>query len=776
MFAGVFVVILVLGIVNWRSNAFLASSADHIGEVLSPAIFMARSIHTAVAEAHIKIEEIMGGDDAESQSEVFSMIAGAEEMLAAIGKSLDPSDAALVSRPLSLATDALERLQGETRTRFATLSDTAVAGSGDDERFDQLYESLVKTLETASADPGLASDPEAQRTIGDARFAIADGHLLLEEVLGGDATESVNDAMARFTAADDVLSRMTSLPSADALRAQLAELTSLAKSRYETMVALAQTSAADDARFDAVYSDFQNAVSEAISILQARLDGELAGEDRVQAITLAGLVVGSLFLAAVAAGVFLMFKSRILGRVLDVERAMAGLASGAIDTPLPDWESTDEIGSLRARLSIFRDALVERERLAAERRATAEREEAAAREKAAEEAARREAKAQKQERELARQQEVRDAEQRATAEIAKVVQACAEGDFSQRLRLDDKSGVFADLCRGLNDIGASTDTTLGEIRRALEAVAQGDLTYRVSGNHSGIFGEIASATNACAESLGRTLLEIGQSGQKIGDSTSSISESAENLARRSERSAATLEETAAAIGAMATAIAAAEKSADSANRSMAAIGGKTESGTQVVGAAVRAMDELAGSSDSIRNIIEVIDGIAFQTNLLALNAGVEAARAGEAGRGFAVVASEVRALASRSSEASREIAQLIDESGKKVSEGVDLVNQTGQALEEIAADLKFVTDQMSSIAESSKETSARVSELNHAAQQLDQTTQQNVAMFEETTASVKMLQEETETLASAVALFRIDGGAAGSGFAGPDVGPLRKVS
>ena len=178
-----------------------------------------------------------------------------------------------------------------------------------------------------------------------------------------------------------------------------------------------------------------------------------------------------------------------------------------------------------------------------------------------------------------------------------------------------------------------------------------------------------------------------------------------------------------------------------------------QSASTVVKEAISAMDAISESSEKISKIISVIDDIAFQTNLLALNAGVEAARAGEAGRGFAVVASEVRALAQRSSEAAREINNLISESGQEVGRGVSLVDQTGEALRSIVHDVSEIATHMSEIATSAEEQSAGISEINTAVANLDQTTQQNAAMFEETTAASFSLANEAATLSEIVSQF-----------------------
>jgi len=184
-------------------------------------------------------------------------------------------------------------------------------------------------------------------------------------------------------------------------------------------------------------------------------------------------------------------------------------------------------------------------------------------------------------------------------------------------------------------------------------------------------------------------------------------------------------------------------------------------GGQVVGQVVDTMSAISDSSKKIVDIISVIDGIAFQTNILALNAAVEAARAGEQGRGFAVVASEVRNLAQRSAAAAKEIKELISDSVEKVGSGTKLVDEAGKTMEEIVQAVKRVTDIMGEISAASMEQSTGIEQVNQAITQMDQVTQQNAALVEEVAATSESLQEQAQSLIEAVAVFRLEQGAAG---------------
>ncbi|MFP1643358.1 methyl-accepting chemotaxis protein [Pontitalea aquivivens] len=359
----------------------------------------------------------------------------------------------------------------------------------------------------------------------------------------------------------------------------------------------------------------------------------------------------------------------------------------------------------------------------------------------------------------------RDRERRAAEEIAAVVEACAAGDFSRQLRIDDKTGIFADLCDGMNRIGEAANDGLGAVRTALDHLAQGDLTHRMPDHFQGVFAEIGTRMNATTDTLSRILGNISLSSTTVDSSAREISGAADDLAQRSETNAAMLEETASAIEEMSASVKSAATSAEIARIAVERIATEAITGRDVVSKAVHAMDEIKASSDSIGGILQVIDEIAFQTNLLALNAGVEAARAGEAGRGFAVVASEVRLLAQRSSEAAREISALIDTSRGNVQRGVALVHDSGTALKGIVAGVEDVAHKIREIVTAATETATGIAEISNATNELDRTTQRNAAIFQQANAAARALQGEAEILADAVAIFKLEN----PEVTGPDV-------
>ncbi|MFZ5709521.1 MAG: methyl-accepting chemotaxis protein [Pseudomonadota bacterium] len=293
------------------------------------------------------------------------------------------------------------------------------------------------------------------------------------------------------------------------------------------------------------------------------------------------------------------------------------------------------------------------------------------------------------------------------------------------------------------------------LRVALSALAEGDLTSRIDDAFDADYETLRADFNAAVERLSQAIAAVVDNAQSIRGEVKEISNAASDLSRRTEKQAATLEQTAAALDQLTSSVKSAAEGAAEANRVVADARQSAEASGTVVQQTVSAMAEISSSSERISKIISVIDDIAFQTNLLALNAGVEAARAGEAGRGFAVVASEVRALAQRSSDAAREINDLIAASSIQVRKGVALVGQAGDALKGIVSSVGNIAARVSEIAASAREQSVGLAEINSAVNQLDQVTQQNAAMFEETSAASHALAREAEALTETTGRFRV---------------------
>ncbi|WP_299172801.1 methyl-accepting chemotaxis protein [uncultured Brevundimonas sp.] len=293
------------------------------------------------------------------------------------------------------------------------------------------------------------------------------------------------------------------------------------------------------------------------------------------------------------------------------------------------------------------------------------------------------------------------------------------------------------------------------LSRALDALAQADLTVRITDSFPPAYEQLRTNFNAALDGLQQAIGTIAANTGAINAAASEISQAADDLSRRTEQQAASLEETAAALEEVTATVRATASGAVQAAGVVQAARSDADKSGAVVRDAVAAMGEIERSSNEINQIIGVIDEIAFQTNLLALNAGVEAARAGDSGRGFAVVASEVRALAERSAQAAKEIKALISASTTQVGSGVKLVVETGQALDRIVAHVAQIEGLVSEISSSAAEQATGLQQVNTAVNQMDQMTQQNAAMVEQSTAASHSLSQEADVLNAAVARFRV---------------------
>ena len=343
------------------------------------------------------------------------------------------------------------------------------------------------------------------------------------------------------------------------------------------------------------------------------------------------------------------------------------------------------------------------------------------------------------------------------AEIKRLAQAAASGDFSQRGDVDQYQYDFRDMIGGLNQLMETTDGNLAEVSELLKAIARGDLTARMEGDFHGVFATMRDDADATVAQLTEIVGGIQTASLSINTAAGEIAAGNNDLSRRTEQQAANLEETAASMEELTSTVRQNADSARQANQLAIGAASVASQGGDVVGKVVTTMTDIEQSSKKIAEIISVIDGIAFQTNILALNAAVEAARAGEQGRGFAVVASEVRTLAQRSANAAKEIKGLIETSVDKVADGSALVNQAGATMAEIVASVQRVTDIMAEISAASQEQSAGIEQVNQTITQMDEATQQNAALVEEATAAARSMEEQAQSLTASVSVFKLHG-------------------
>ena len=405
------------------------------------------------------------------------------------------------------------------------------------------------------------------------------------------------------------------------------------------------------------------------------------------------LIVGTLAAVGVAGLMAWLLTRSIAAPVRAMTGTMGRLASGDNSVDVPALGRGDELGEMAKAVLAFKDAAIQKRALEGE---SAEQRQAAEAERARNE---------KAQAESAHQQ-------------AQVVEALAGG---------------------------------------LSKMSSGDLTSRVDQAFAPEYEQLKRDFNATAESLQSTMRGIAESAGSMTSGAGEISTAADDLSRRTEQQAASLEETAAALDEITATVRRTSENATHARNVVGQAAKDAEVSGEVVRKAVAAMGEIEASAKQISQIIGVIDEIAFQTNLLALNAGVEAARAGDAGKGFAVVASEVRALAQRSAEAAKEIKALISTSSSQVEHGVALVGQAGEALKRITGQVATIDSLVATIAASAVEQSAGLNQVNIAVNGMDQVTQQNAAMVEESTAATQTLRREVEDLFAMIAQFKIEG-------------------
>jgi methyl-accepting chemotaxis protein len=304
--------------------------------------------------------------------------------------------------------------------------------------------------------------------------------------------------------------------------------------------------------------------------------------------------------------------------------------------------------------------------------------------------------------------------------------------------------------------GAAEDkTTTAALGAGLKALANGDLTFRITENFPVKYAALKASFNESTESLGRAFRALRETATQVTRGAAEIEEGNENLSQRTEEQASSLEETASSMEQMTTNVRQNAGNAEQANQLAVAARGQADSGVAVVATAIKAMGEISDSSKKIGDIIGVVEEIAFQTNLLALNAAVEAARAGDQGRGFAVVAGEVRSLAGRSAVAAKEIKSLIRDSLQKVEEGSSLVSQSGQTLERIVGSVKKVSDIIAELAASSREQLSGIEQVNRAVSQLDQMTQQNAALVEQASAASNTMAGRSHAMSEMLDHYRL---------------------
>ncbi|API57696.1 methyl-accepting chemotaxis protein (plasmid) [Rhizobium leguminosarum] len=570
--------------------------------------------------------------------------------------------------------------------------------------------------------PSVARSKEMDTALSDMRIAYLKRVVATTTDEATAATKAIADERARFAKA---IEDYSVLVSEDGERTELKKMRD-AIEKYQaagaSMVALSEQGKDEDAKriINGEMRALATKIKESIGVI---VDINKAGAAKSGAANQALLehslnLIYILCAVALVAGAAAVFfaVTGIANPIQRITAAMRNLASGDTASEIPFAGRNDEIGAMAAAVNVFREAAIANSRLEGEAHATRERQEA------------------------------------------------------ERAAVQKRTEVDAEQLRFASDnLGAG-----------LKRLAAGDLAFQLTEAFAPDFEPLRNDFNQSVSQLGTALAAIAESIATMDNGTREIASGAQDLAKRTEQQAASLEETAAALDQITANVGSSTKLTEEARTVAAQANQNAAKSAEVVSHAEEAMRRIEESSQQISNIIGVIDEIAFQTNLLALNAGVEAARAGDAGKGFAVVAQEVRELAQRSAQAAKEIKGLIRNSSTEVESGVKLVRDTGAALNVIGGFIGQVNSHMNAIAVSANEQSTGLAEINTAVNSMDQSTQQNAAMVEQSTAAAASLAQEAAKLRDLVAQFKLEGVSsqprAADRTSRPVVSPARSLS
>jgi methyl-accepting chemotaxis protein len=343
----------------------------------------------------------------------------------------------------------------------------------------------------------------------------------------------------------------------------------------------------------------------------------------------------------------------------------------------------------------------------------------------------------------------------AQTSINDIINAAKEGILDKRIDISQFSGFYKDLANSMNGLLEVVVAPINKAISSLNYLAEGDLTQQIDGDFKGRFKNMQDAFNATANRFRSTLQSIINSTNSVFGAAHEISSGSTDLAARTEQQASSLEQTAGSMEELTKIVNVNSQKAIEANNITSNTRDIAEKGGSDIELVISAMQGIENSAAKISDIVNVINEIAFQTNLLALNAAVEAARAGEAGKGFAVVAQEVRSLAGRSASASKEIKSLIDESNEQVAKGARMVTDSSVTLKEIVESVKKVADIVSNISISSNEQARGINEINTAITKMDESTQQNAALVEQSAGAAQSLVAQAKELERMVSYFKI---------------------
>jgi len=734
-FVGMALVTLVTGVANIVLVKNVGDNGETVGIELAPLADAAMEIQLTATTAHLVFEEIMAGDESEDIKEVWALLEEALFFTDAIlkgGKNEDgvfyPSKSPEVLAKMADVRSQIEAFTESAKSRYEHR--TGSQGAASDAAFDKVYDDIQVKLQTLLGKTGGWGD-DAKRALakaGDARFLLANGHLFFEELISGDPDVKLENVLKDFTDAKAGLDELAGTEfeaDAKAINSNIDEFIAITKERWKNASSSSLAGSEVETKFDAAYEKFIALAGEAEALINKEIDERVAHSSTMATIAIIVASIGAVLAFGLSVFLAMTLGRSLANRLGNLSGSMLVLAEGNNETPIPDLEKTDEIGEMAKAVQVFKDNAIEKERLEADQAEAAK------------------AEAQKNEEVLTFVKDVA-----AFAETAKA------GDLSARLSFKGEDEGLKALSEHLNQMISTMAQGIDETVMVLSSLSNGDLTKRMVGDYQGAFARLKNDSNNMAERISGIVTNVIEAADTVRGGAGEIAHGSTDLASRTEEQASSLEEVAAAMEELTATVRQNADNAQQANQLAISARDTASKGGEIVSTAVDAMGNIENSSTEISDIVGMIDEIAFQTNLLALNAAVEAARAGEAGKGFAVVAQEVRSLAQRSSEASKEIRALIDNSGAQVKQGVQLVNQAGQTLGEIVEAVKKVTDIVTEIAAASKEQATGLDEINLSVSQMDEMTQQNAALVEQTNAAASSMDTQATDLNELLAFFK----------------------
>jgi methyl-accepting chemotaxis protein len=569
-------------------------------------------------------------------------------------------------------------------------------------------------------------------------------HLYFEEIMMGDESEDVANVRAYLDTAGAYLAAIegggtvagavyvaSQAPAVHAaapkVQEALADFRTAAEQRYANRNngdegAGSQADAAFDAAYAVVIAEASTLETSVHENMQEGLD-KLAGAQSFAIITLILAGVGA---AAGCLTVFLFFRKVVSARLNQLVTITGELAKGNTEVEIPTQKVQDELTVMFDASSSFRGALIEQATL-----------EAADKQRSAESGQR------------------RRASDRLTDDLKDTIHAVMAGQLSRRVAADYPQEELKSLAAEVNALLEAVDKGLTGTGRVLSALARADLSERVAGEFRGAFAELRDNTNAVADRLTDVMGRLQETSHRLKTATGEILAGSNDLAERTSRQAAMVQQTTSTVSGLSNTVNENAKRAQEADRSVGNASRIAVESGSAMDAANKAMEQISTSSAKISSIIGMIDDIAFQTNLLALNASVEAARAGEAGKGFAVVAVEVRRLAQSAAEASSEIKQLIEISAGEVQAGTHVVMQIAEQISALNLSVRDSAKLIGEIAEASRSQAVAIGEVSTAVRQMDEITQHNAALVEETNAAIEQTENQAAELDEIVAVFEL---------------------